>query len=133
MWGWAGLASCKIMQRGGASVRIVCLMFVQCTNMHEREETAGPVTRRRPRSAISASAVHDGVGVALACARPARRGMLLSGMWIALSPALLGPPDVVEEPVADVDAAGRVGRRRAPPSRPRTPAATGLVHGISEV
>ena len=39
-------------------------------------------------------------------------------------PGVVGAPDVVEEPVADVDAGGRVAHARRPPSRPRRRAAT---------
>ena len=58
------------------------------------------------------------------CGRPAPAGIVLSGTWIARRPGVVRAPDVVEEPVPDVDAGGRVAHARRPPSRRRRRAAT---------
>ena len=48
-------------------------------------------------------------------------------------PGVLGAPDVVEEPVADVDASRRVARRPSASIAAPNASGAGLVHGISEV
>ena len=79
-------------------------------------------SRRRCRRPV-AKPVRDRVRLALGVADLAERDGAVRDVDGA-HPGVLRAPDVVEEPVADEHAGGRVGRRPRPPSRPGTPAAT---------
>ena len=93
--------------RDGARRRSI-LTILHCTNVQ--------LSRSGPRSgpAATRSRARRASRCATASGSPSvwptwLAGMVLCGTWIARMPGVVGAPDVVEEPVADVDAAGRVG------------------------
>ena len=105
--GLAGSLLQKHATRRPPSARSANLTFLHCTKVQKFAARAA-----RPRRATRrdlGQPVHDGVRRALGVADLGRRDRAVRDVDGA-QPGVLGAPDVVEEPVADVDAAGRVGR-----------------------
>ncbi len=115
--GWArrGSPSCTSLQH--PAPEDPCRRPITKSHCRNLQRPAAGAGRRQPRgAAVQASTIASTSARAVTTASGSPSvwptcsgGMALWGTWMARNPALLGAPDVVEEPVADVDAPGGVG------------------------